>query len=33
MLIVAPDGVIHVANMGEAGSTQTCVGFLVYPIG
>lgn len=33
MLIVAPDGVIHVANMGAAGSTQTCVGFLVYPIG
>ena len=33
MLIVARGGVIRVVNMGAAGSTQTCVGFLVYPIG
>jgi hypothetical protein len=32
MLIVQADGIIRVANMGSTGSSQGCVGTVVYPI-
>lgn len=32
MLIVRADGIIRVANMGSTGSSQGCVGTVVYPI-
>ena len=32
MLVVNPNGTIRVANMGAAGSNQTCIGSLCYPI-
>ena len=32
MLVVNPNGTIRVANMGAAGSNQSCVGSLCYPI-
>jgi hypothetical protein len=32
MLVVNPNGTIRCANMGAAGSNQSCVGSLCYPI-
>lgn len=32
MLIVQANGIIRVANMGSTGSSQGCVGTVVYPI-
>lgn len=32
MLVVNPNGIIRCANMGAAGSNQSCAGSLCYPV-